>query len=121
MPTWPAVLVFGTTVMIGGYLGWQFLLGEKRKQMLVAIHLLLGVAGLEVVALMLHGAPDGSVTDGAWLGKAAGLVLAGALLSGFMVPLIARPKPSTAVWMIGLHASIGTAGFLALILWIMRM
>ena len=106
--------IIGLTTCIGIYMGWQFLRGVRNPPMLVAIHLLLGLGSLEVLAVILRGAPNGShVVDRDGILLAAGL-LAGALLTGFAVPLIAKPVPDAIGISIATHAGIGTVAFLAL-------
>lgn len=114
----PAVVVFGTTVAIGLYMGLRYLRGIRNKPALVAVHLLLGVAGLEVLALLLRGAPDGQVAPSGMLGPFAALTMAGALLTGLLVPIIAKPRPEVIGLALAAHAAVGMAGFLALMLWL---
>ena len=119
------VLLFGTTVMLGGYMAWQYWCGERAKKAMSAVHLLLGAAGLEGLALLLRGAPDGTKAGGGMLfgfeaGAVAGLGLALAFLTGLLVPLIARPKPASAGKLIIAHASIATLAFCLLMWWLMR-
>ena len=119
MPTWPAIVVFGSTVAIGLYMGLQYLKGVRNNRMLVGIHVLIGIAGLEVFALLLRGAPDGTHLADSRMGPASALLLAAALFSGFMVPLIAAPKPGATGVMLGVHAAVGTVAFGALLLWVL--
>ncbi len=119
MPTWPALLVFGSTVAIGLYMGLNYLKGQRNNRNLVAVHILIGVAGLEVFALLLRGAPDGSRLADSQLGPAAALLLAGALFTGFIVPLIGKPRPATTGPALAVHAVFGTVGFGVLLLWVL--
>ncbi len=120
------VLLFGTTVMLGGTMAWQYWTGGRAKKAMSAAHLLIAAAGLEGLALLLRGAPDGTqATGGALLfgysaGAVAGLGLALAFLTGLLVPLIAKPKPETAGSMIIAHASIATVAFCVLMWWLMK-
>jgi hypothetical protein len=119
MPTWPAIVVFGSTVAIGLYMGLQYLKGVRNNRMLVGVHVLIGIAGLEVFALLLRGAPDGTHLAESRLGPASALLLAAALFTGFMVPLIAAPKPGATGAALAVHAAMGTVAFGALLLWVL--
>jgi hypothetical protein len=119
MPTWPVMTVFGSTVAIGLYMGLQYLRGVRNNRMLVGVHVLIGVAGLEVFALLLRGAPDGTHLAESRLGPASALLLAAALFTGFLVPLIAAPKPAATGAALAVHATLGTVAFGALLLWVL--
>jgi hypothetical protein len=119
MPTWPAIAVFGTTVAIGLYMGLQYLKGVRNNRMLVGVHVLIGVAGLEVFALLLRGAPDGTHMAESNMGPAAALFLAAALFTGFVVPLIAPAKPGAVGPTLAVHASFGLVAFGVLLLWVL--
>lgn len=118
MPTWTALAVFGSTVAIGLVLGFNFLNGRRNSRNLVAAHVLIGLAGLEVFALLLRGAPNGTQLAPSQLGPAAALLFAAALFSGFVAPLIIKPRPATAGPVLALHATFGTIGFGVLLLWL---
>jgi hypothetical protein len=119
------VLLFSTTVMLGGYMAWQYWCGVRAKKAMSAAHLLLAAAGLEGLALLLRGAPDGTRAAGGMMfgfeaGNVAGLGLAAAFLTGLLVPLVAKPRPASAGPMIVAHASLATLAFCVLIWWLMR-
>lgn len=118
MPTWPALVVFGSTVAIGLYMGLNYLKGLRNNRNLVAVHILIGVAGLEVFALLLRGAPDGSRLAESHLGPAAALLLAAALFTGFITPLLAKSRPAATGPALAVHAAFGTIGFGVLLLWV---
>ena len=118
MTVWPAIAVFGTTVGIGIYMGWLYLKGVRNNRLLIGVHLLLGVVGLEVTAILVRHAFDTVDVPGGNWGRAAALVLAGALFSGLMVPLFAPKYPRGVTPMLWGHATIGLAGFLLLLLWV---
>ena len=61
----PALAVIGSTVAIGLYMGWRYLRGERNNRVLVGFHLVLGVIGLEVTAMVIRGAPSGERALGA--------------------------------------------------------
>lgn len=118
-------VLFGTTVMLGGYMAWQFWCGVRAKKWMSAVHLLLAAAGLEGLALLLRGAPDGTRATAGLLfgfeaGHVAGLGLAAAFLTGLLVPLFAKPRPDSAGKLILAHASVATIAFCVLMWWLMR-
>ena len=119
MPTWPALLVFGATVAIGLYMGLNYLKGRRDNRNLVAVHIIIGIVGLEVFVLLLRGAPDGTRLAESQLGPASALLFAGALFTGFVVPLIAKPRPATTGPALAVHAVFGMVGFGALVLWVL--
>jgi hypothetical protein len=119
MPTWIALAVFGSTVAIGLYMGLNYLKGQRNNRNLVAAHVLIGLAGLEVFALLLRGAPDGTRLAPGQLGPAAALLFAAALFSGFVGPLIMRPRPAATGPVLALHAAFGSIGFGVLVLWLL--
>ena len=112
------ILLFGIAAALGIFMGIRYLRGTRNKPMLIAIHLLLGVAGLEVMALLLRGAPDGTTLSATTPGKFAAGLLVTALLTGLLVPILAKPKPKTVTATLAVHAGIGTAGVLLLFYWI---
>lgn len=117
MTVWPAIAVFGTTVCIGIYMGWQYLMGVRNNRVLIGVHLLLGVIGLEVVAILVRHAFDTVDVPGGGWGRAAALALAAALFSGLMVPLLAPRYPGSVTPGLVVHGVIGMAGFTLLLAW----
>jgi hypothetical protein len=88
---------------------------------LIGVHLVLGVIGLEVVAILIRGAFDNAdLTGGNW-GRAAALALAGALLTGFVAPLLAPRYPRIITPALAMHGLIGMAGFALLLVWGLRL
>jgi hypothetical protein len=120
MTLWPVVLIYGTTTLIGAYLGFQYLVGVRNRPTLIGVHLLLGAMGLEIVAMLLRGAPNGTSAAPGGMGPTVGLLFGGALLTGLIVPLIARPLPRAIGPGLALHASVATAGIGALAWWVMH-
>lgn len=114
----PLILLFGITAALGVYMGIRYLRGIRNKPMLIGIHLLLGAAGLEVMALLLRGAPDGTVLPSTTPGLVSAGLIAAALLTGFAVPILAKPMPKSITPTLALHAGIGTAGVLLLFYWV---
>jgi hypothetical protein len=117
MTVWPAIAVFGTTVCIGIYMGWQYLMGVRNSRVLIGVHLLLGVVGLEVVAILVRHAFDTVDVPGGDWGRVAALALAAALFSGLMVPLLAPRYPRSITPGLVVHGVIGMVGFALLLAW----
>jgi len=112
----PAVLLCAA-VALGVFLGIRYLRRTRNKPVLVGIHLLLGGAGLEVVAMMLRGTPDGDGASGGALVKgAAGLLLA-AMISGLLSPMVGRGSRRIMNVALATHASLAAAGFALFIAW----
>jgi hypothetical protein len=118
----PSILFLTAAVGLGAYLGWQYLRRVRSKPGLIALHLLLGGAGLEGVAMLLRGTPDGTVMPAGALVNTAALLLATAMISGFVTPMIAKRNPRR-VGSIALatHVGFGAAGFVLYVLWILQM
>lgn len=113
----PVVFLLGMGVAIGAYMGYRYLRGERNSQTLAGVHLLLGAGGLEVMVMLLRGAPSGETVAHHAMGSTVALVIAGALLSGLFVPIIAKSRPGIIGGSLAVHASAGTIGFVMLLLW----
>lgn len=113
----PALVVLGAAVLLGGWLGTQFLMGVRNNRVLVGLHLILGIAGLEVLMLLLRGAPDGRAAVTGATGMTAALIIAVAMFTGLLVPILAPSRPKTIGPMLAVHATVGALGYGLLILW----
>ncbi len=113
-------ILFAITAMFGGWLAFQFWTGGKTFKGASALHLILGAAGLEGLALLLRGAPDGTKAPAGDLGPYAALGLAFTFMLGLFIPLIAKPKPGATTPAIIAHASAATIGIGALLIWLIR-
>ncbi len=113
----PIIVIISTTVAIGGYMGFQYLMGVRNRPMLIAIHLLLGAGGLEVMAMLLRGAPDGSHIMRHDLGEIAAIFMVGALMTGLIVPLLAQPAPRRIGPLLLVHAGVALIAYGALVYW----
>jgi hypothetical protein len=133
-------LLFGVTAMLGGWMAFQFWTGGKVFRGASAVHLIIGVAGLEGLALLLRGAPDGTRAPAGDLGPYAAFGLAMAFVSGLCIPLIAQSKLGSkpqseaqseagakAETKTGVktgamiaHASVALVGLGALLIWLIR-
>jgi hypothetical protein len=112
----PALAVIGSTVAIGLYMGWRFLKGVRNNRVLIGFHLVLGVIGLEVTAMVIRGAPSGERALGA-LGPWAAIVTAATLFSGLLVPLIGQPRPKLIGPALAVHAAVGAVAFALYLVW----
>ena len=113
----PVVLLLGIGVAIGAVMGYRYLRGERNSQTLAGVHLLFGAGGLELLVLLLRGAPSGEKVAGHATGSTVALLIAGALLTGLFVPIIATSRPGIIGGSIAVHASVATIGFGMLLLW----
>jgi hypothetical protein len=113
----PVLLLLCTTVSIGAFMAWRYYTGVRNSQGLAAVHFLFGAGGLEVMALVLGGAPNGAAGGSDSLGPASALVLAAALLTGLFIPIIARPKPGIIGASVAVHATVATLAFGIFLLW----
>lgn len=116
-----AIILLAATVGLGVVLGVQYLGQARRRPGLVSLHLVAGLAGLELVLLLLHWAPMGLLpppgNGGAW---AVG-VLAAAAAGGLAARLSGRRWPVRAELLLGAHAVAGVAGLLVLLSWAARL
>ena len=79
--------------------------------------MLFGAGGLELLVMLLRGAPSGEKAAGHATGSTVALLIAGALLTGLFVPIIATSRPGIIGGSIAVHASVATIGFGMLLLW----
>ena len=55
----PILFVITAGVALGLYLGWRFLRRERGKPVVIGLHVVLGVVGLEGVAMLITGGMGG--------------------------------------------------------------
>jgi hypothetical protein len=117
----PAIVLLSASVALGLFLGLKYLRRVRSKPALIAVHLMLGGAGLEGMAMLLRGTPDGTVTPSGLLGNTAALLLATAMLSGLATPMIAKRSPRK-VGSIALatHVGFGASGFVLFLAWALQ-
>ncbi len=84
--------------------------------MLIGFHLVLGVIGLEVTALLIKGAPSGARALGS-LGPTTAILTAATLFTGLLIPLIAQPRPKWATPALVVHALVGAVAFALYLIW----
>ena len=118
----PVVFLLSASMALGLWMGWQFLRRSGSNPIHVGFHLILGVAGLEMVVMLLRGAPDGSFAAAGSLGKSAALVLATAVISGLATSVLARRwSRQTGGLLLATHAALGVAGFVVFLVWLFHL
>ena len=118
----PAIVLLSSSVALGLFLGVRYLRRARNKPALIAVHLMLGGAGLEGMAMLLRGTPDGTAIPAGWLGNTAALLLATAMVSGLATPMIGKRSPRK-VGSIALatHVGFGAGGFFLFLAWVFQM
>ncbi len=114
----PILLVVGAAVALGLYLGWRFLRRQPGKPMLIGAHLVLAILGLEGAVILMTGAPNGERLEAGEIGRAAGVLLILAVVTGFLASLIAPRRPrKVGLAALGAHAAVALAGFGLFVAW----
>lgn len=116
----PAVLLLSGAAVLGILLGLEYLRRVRSKPTVIGLHLLLGAGGVEVIAMLLRGTPDGAVMPAGAIGHAAAGLLAFALCSGLVTPLIGRRSRATMNVALAAHVTASAAGLVLCLLWFMR-
>ena len=94
---------------VAGWLGTRYLMGVRNNRVLVALHLILGIAGPEVLMLLMRGAPDGRAAVTGSTGMTAALIIAVAMFTGLLVPILAPSRPRTIGPMIAVRVTQTTS------------
>lgn len=116
----PAVLLLTGAVALGVLLGIEYLRRVRSRPVVIGLHLLLGAGSLEVMAMLLHGTPDGAATPARKVLQATAALLAFALCSGLVAPMVGRRSRSTMNAALGVHATSAAAGFVLCLYWFVR-
>ena len=111
------VAMVATNVAIGLWLGWGFLKRRPRSRTLVGVHLIIGLSMLEVLAVLLKRATDSGDALARPLSQIASGLLAAALLTGLVAPLLAQSRPGTKTPALAVHAAVALSAFAAVIVW----
>jgi hypothetical protein len=114
----PALLLITVAVTIGVYLGLLYLRGVRPVKIVLGAHILLGMGGLEQLAILIRGTPSGANLNVGSFGTAAAGLFALALLSGFIAPLLGQRSRRKGEFMLATHALTGAAGFVLFLIWI---
>ena len=115
----PVALMLTASMALGLWLGWQFIKRVRSNPIHIGFHLILGVIGLEAVAMLMRGTPSGAITpSGSW-GKVAALVLALAIITGFATSVVMRrwSRKSTGT-ALAIHSVLGSIGFVMFLAWV---
>lgn len=116
----PSITLFGASVALGSFLGWQYLKRVKMSPTLVGLHLVAGAAGIETMVMLRGELPERALAGSlGTAGNIAAILLVAAMLTGFLTPLIAQKRPrkvgSTAL---AVHFAAGLVGYLLLLAWL---
>ncbi len=117
MITLPSLLLVSAAVLLGVYLGIFYLRGVRSGLALRGAHILMGLGGVEQVAILIRGTPSGVVMSGSLVRVALGL-FAVAIFAGFTAPILAQRSRRSGEVMLAAHAGLGVAGFALLLFWI---
>lgn len=121
MPLLPPLILLACAVGLGTYLGSRFLQRQRNRPVLIAFHLLPGIGALELIALLLRGAPNGVTPAGNMPGKAAALMLMLTLLIGFLTPVLLRDRSRGVITAaLVAHALCAVTAFGLLAAWALR-
>jgi hypothetical protein len=116
MTAFPIVAMLGGAVALGAANLGLRLRGERRP-VLIGIHLLLGIGGLEVLVYFLKDINGGEgIAAGPYGNIAAGL-LALAVFIGLISPLVAKEYPARSKAMLVAHVACGAVGAVTAVLW----
>lgn len=117
----PVLVLLSAAVALGLVLGLQYVRRVGSKPTLIGLHLILGGAGLEGMAILLRGTPDGTRLPAGVLGNAAAILLAMAMITGFASPMIGRRWPrKTGSIALATHAGLAAIGFVLFLAWWLR-
>ncbi len=117
MALWAVILILGTGVGLGVYMGLQYLRREPRKPVMIGMHLLAGLGGLETLTIQITGAPDGSVLTAGRYGIPALALCAIAGAGGFGSALLRRRSRQSSEAALVAHAAAGLLGLAILLIW----
>ena len=116
MPMFPFIALPLAAMALGLVLFVLHLRGI-RKPLLIGLHLLLGLGALEVLVVLLKGAPGSDGLPAGDFGNVAAGFLALAAFIGLLTPILGRRSRLTGNAMLLAHVSAGVAGVLLCIAW----
>ncbi len=116
MPMFPFIALPLAAMALGLVLVVLHLRGI-RKPLLIGLHLLLGLGALEVLVVLLKGAPGSDGLPAGDFGNVAAGFLALAAFIGLLTPILGRRSRLTGNAMLLAHVSAGVAGVLLCIAW----
>jgi len=116
----PIVVLLTIAVSLGLLLGYQYLRRVRSKPVLIGMHFLFGAASLEILAMLLRGAPNGETATPGSFGKVAAAFVVAALFSGVVGPMLGRQSRTTMNVALGVHASVAATAFVLILIWVAR-
>ncbi len=117
----PSLLLVTGAVLLGIYLGIFYLRRVRPKRILLGAHILMGLGGVEQLALLIHGTPNGAMASESFVKAAAGL-FALSIFAGFTAPILAQSsRRQNGEIMLAAHAGLGIAGFVLFLVWLSNM
>jgi hypothetical protein len=105
-------------VVLGLLLGLDYLRHVRSRPTLIGFHLLLGAGSLEVIVMLLRGSPDGVALAAGPMLKSTAALVAFALCSGLVAPMIGRRSRSTMNVALTVHVTAAACGFVLCIVWL---
>ncbi len=114
----PVVVLMSVTVVLGAIMGIEYLRGVRSRPTMIGMHFLLGAASLEVLVMLLAGAPDGTVLLVGRLGHVAAGFLVVAMFIGVTAPMVGRQSRPTMNVALAAHALVAITGFVLLVAWL---
>ena len=110
-------IILIAAVALGGANLWLRFRGV-RKPVLIGIHLLAGLASLEVLVYYLKDVNGGEGMPAGPFGNVAAALLGLAAFSGLISPILGRRSKLTADMLVGTHVSCGLLGAVTAIAWV---
>lgn len=113
----PVIILLSVTVAFGVFMAIQYLKRQPLQPIMIGLHFLCGAASLEILAMLLRGAPDGTLLSPGGMIKLGGGLVVLAMLSGILVPMLGRDSRRTMNTTLAVHAACGALGFALLVIW----
>lgn len=117
MSATPVSLILLASGGLGVYMFLKFLRGERNTGGMIALHLILGGAALEQIALLFRGAPNGAAWPSDSMLKTGATLLVLAMMTGFGAALL---RSSNGVKVLYIHVGAGAIGALMILAWVMK-
>ena len=116
MTALPIILIQLVAITLGGANLWLRFRGI-RKPILIGVHLLAGLAALELLVFYLKDVNNGEGLPAGPYGNVAAGFLAGAAFSGLISPILGRRSKLWADSLIATHVGCGLLGAVTAIAW----
>lgn len=108
----PILGLLSLAVCLGLFMGVQYLRGERRRPVVIGVHILAGLGSLEPMAVLVREAAD------ATLARAAMIVVALALMGGLGSALLRRQSRRASEAALVAHACAALSALALLTIWI---